>query len=158
MSGRAHPHRQNPAGGRGAHPACTHSLYRYLKSYNRLDCDQRRRISDATACERGDFFKRCIRDLATVAIEGRTYRLHDIAHLKPKHVRHLAAIWEDRGYSAGTLKKYFTFLRTLAIWIGKKGMIGDDAPYLSKVRPAYPHLHPRQKLERPGGRSRGAHR
>ena len=121
---------------RSAASACTHSLYGYLKLYNRLDCGQGRRISDATARERGQFLKACIRDLATVPIDGKTYLLRDIANLKPKHVQHLAAIWESRGYTAGTLQKYFTFLRTLATWLGKKGLIGDAAQYLSDPKRA----------------------
>jgi integrase len=115
---------------------CIHSLYGYLRRYNRLDCDQARRISDATARERGQFFKACIRDLCTVAVDGKTYLLRDIANLKPKHVKHLVAIWESRGYSAGTIQKYFTFLRTLCGWIGKKGLIGDAAQYLSDPKRA----------------------
>ncbi len=116
--------------------ACIHSLYGYLKRYNRLDCEQGRRISDATARERGSFFKACIRDLGSVAVEGKTYSLRDIGNFKPKHVQHLAAIWEERGYAAGTIQKYFTFLRTLAIWIGKKGMVGDASQYLKDPRRA----------------------
>lgn len=127
---------QYPPARHSALSACIHSLYRYLKLYNRLDCEQGRRISDATARERGQFFRACIRNLCTVAVDGKTYLLRDIGNLKPKHVKHLAAIWESRGYSAGTIQKYFTFLRTLAIWIGKKGLIGDAAQYLSDPKRA----------------------
>lgn len=122
---------------RSAVSDCIHSLYPLLTKYNALDGDMVKRVSDATARERTTFFKRCIRDLARVPDKnGTTYRLRDIKNFAPKHIHRLAEIWEERGYSASVLQKYFSYLRTLANWIGKRGMVGDAGLYLSDPKRA----------------------
>lgn len=137
--------RQNSSANAGHHKAhrqsavsaCIHSLYRYLRPYGTLDAGQAKRVSDATARERGEFLIRSIRDLARVPdASGTTYRLRDVKNFGPKHVRRLAAIWEERGYSAGVIQKYFSYLRTLTIWIDKRGMIGDAGLYLKDPKRA----------------------
>lgn len=117
---------------RSALSECVHSVYPHLRKHNHLDADGRKPISSATMRERGQFLIRCIKDLHKVRdASGRTYNLRNIANLGQRHVAHLAWIFEQRGYSAAAIQKYFSFLRALATWIGKKGMIGDAGDYLS---------------------------
>lgn len=111
---------------------CTHTLFLYLKKFGRLDADGVKRISDTTARERGQFLKRCIHDLCRVPdAQGKVYKIRNIKNFGLRHVAHLVWIWEQRGYSASAIQKYLSFLRTLATWIGKKGMIGDASDYLT---------------------------
>lgn len=111
---------------------CIHTLIPYLRKFNSLDSDSVKRISDTTARERGQFLKRCIHDLCLVPdSESKVYKIRNIKNFGTRHVAHLAWIWEQRGYSAAAIQKYFSFMRALANWIGKKGMIKDAGVYLS---------------------------
>ena len=121
-----------PKNRKSAKAACVHSLIPYLKKFGHLDADRVKRISDATARERRDFYERCIYDLCMVKNDrGQMFKIRRIENFDNRHVQHLVSLWEQRGYSAAALQKYFSFLRTLVSWLGKKGMLKDLADYLS---------------------------
>jgi len=84
-----------------------------LTQHNRFDAFGRRRVSDATRRERGDFLLRCVDDL-----HAHGFKMRHIEGLRARHIRCLASLWEERGYSAATLQKYQSYLHTLLIWVG----------------------------------------
>lgn len=117
------PRKRPPRG--GACNACRRSLHLLLKIYNDRDIEGARIVSAALQRERRQFYNRCINDL-----HGGGFKLRTIHNLRTKHIRHLVQLWENRDYSAPTLQKYHSFLRTLERWIGKRGMVLDVRQYL----------------------------
>lgn len=109
----------------GACSGCRHSLHLLLKTFNDRDIEGARIVSAALQRERRQFFLRCIDDLYNGG-----FKLRSICNLRGKHIRYLVRLWEARGYSAPTLQKYHSLLRTLERWIQKRGMVLDIGQYL----------------------------
>lgn len=101
----------------GARSQCRGSVLSLLSQFNGHDAKGRRRISDTTKRERGDFLLRCVNDLHQGG-----YNIRDIAHIHTKHIVCLVKLWEQRGYSAAALQKYKSYLHTLLVWVDNQSL------------------------------------
>lgn len=76
------------------------------------------RISFRTAYRRFVNVCAAFKDLASAG-----YALRRLANFRAKHVHALVRLWDTRGEAAGTIANKLSYLRTLAAWIGKPGML-----------------------------------
>jgi len=52
--------------------------------------------------------------------------------LKAKHVQYLVMRWVAEGQSGGTIENKLTYLRALAQWMGKRGLVGTLGDYVDR--------------------------
>lgn len=52
--------------------------------------------------------------------------------LKAKHVQYLVMCWVAEGQSGGTIENKLTYLRALAQWMGKRGLVGTLGDYVDR--------------------------
>ena len=83
-------------------------------------------VSFKTQYERARFLRCFFRDLQEKA-GFRT--LPDPRNLDERHVRAVAAIWQQEKLSPATIQTYLSFLRGFAQWIGKPGLIRQPQYY-----------------------------
>jgi integrase len=101
------------------------ALVKLIEAKNRYDRHEARIVSFATQADRKRFLLRAMDDLHDAG-----FKLAKPENLKPRHVAALVGLWEERGHSATAMHKYHGYLRTLAGWIGKEGMVLDLEHYL----------------------------
>ena len=59
------------------------------------------------------------------------YKLQSLYNFQERHVKILVKHWEQQGHSVGTIENKLSYLRTLAKWLGKIGMIKESRTYAS---------------------------
>ncbi|MBL8434010.1 MAG: integrase domain-containing protein, partial [Zoogloea sp.] len=79
-----------------------------------------------TRQERADFLRRFFRDLKTKA---GFKTLPDPRNLGERHIRAMVKIWQAETLAPATIQTYLSFLRGLAMWLGKPGFIHKPADY-----------------------------
>jgi integrase len=78
-----------------------------------------------------------------------TYRRVEPRRLRAAHVDAMAAVWAERGLSAGTIATYLSYLRTWCQWTGRPPQtVRDAAHYYGEDSPL---AHRRQVAERDHG-------
>lgn len=83
-------------------------------------------VSYKTAYRRFVNLCACFRDLHEIG-----YRLQSVYNLREEHVRALVRAWEAKGDAVGTIDNKLSYLRTLAAWAGKRGMVKESRAYAS---------------------------
>jgi integrase len=94
--------------------------------YNKQHTAKVKEVSFKTRRERAMFLRRFFRELHERA---RFPSIPDPRNLGDRHVKAMAEIWQRGKLAAATIQTYFSFLRALANWIGKPGLIKSPAVY-----------------------------
>ena len=94
------------------------SLVELLEEYNHLHATKNKRASKTTAKDRQRFMFRFFNDLYDLK-----HHVSDVHNLKQKHLNIWLLAAEEKEYSAGTLQRYTTYLRTLCRWLKKENMM-----------------------------------
>lgn len=97
-----------------------------IECFNSLHTSLNKTVSHKTRQERADFLRRFFRDLKTKA-GFRT--LPDPRNLGERHVRAMVKVWQNEKLAPATIQTYLSFLRGLAMWLGKHGFIHKPADY-----------------------------
>lgn len=83
-------------------------------------------VSHKTRQERADFLRRFFRDLK---LKANFATVPDPRNLGDRHIRAIVAVWREEKLAPSTIQTYLSFLRGLALWIGKPGFIRPPDHY-----------------------------
>ncbi|MCD9026828.1 integrase domain-containing protein [Luteimonas sp. BDR2-5] len=102
----------------------TQVLELLLRLFNARHTARDKSVSHKTRQERAQFIRRAFGDLhARCGFK----QLPDPRNLAQRHVQALVDLWQRERLSPATIQTYLSFLRGLALWIGKPGLIrGPD--------------------------------
>ena len=76
--------------------------------------------------ERAQFLRRFFRDLS---LKAGFKMAPDPRNLGQKHVHAMVQVWHDERLAPATIQTYLSFLRGLAMWMGKPGFVRGPAHY-----------------------------
>jgi site-specific recombinase XerC len=93
---------------------------------NKEHTAKQKEVSFKTRRERAMFLRRFFRELRD---RGGFPTIPDPRNLGERHVRAMAAIWQKDKLAAATIQTYLSFLRGLALWIDKPGLIKAPEAY-----------------------------
>ena len=94
--------------------------------FNRQHTAKHKETSFKTRQERADFLRRFFRDLQHKAAFS---TLPDPRNLGERHIKAMVALWQQEKLAPATLQTYLSFLRGLALWIGKPGLVRQPQHY-----------------------------
>jgi integrase len=97
-----------------------------LDLFNEQHTAMEKSVSHKTRHDRAVFLRRFLRDLRDKAGFA---TLPDPRNLGGRHIQATVDIWRKDGLAAPTIQTYLSFLRGLAQWIGKPGMVQAPAAY-----------------------------
>ncbi|WP_418319685.1 phage integrase N-terminal domain-containing protein [Piscinibacter sakaiensis] len=97
-----------------------------LSRFNMQHTALEKTVSHKTRHDRALFLRRFFRDLKAKA---GFRRIPDPRSLRQKHVQAMVSIWQREPLAPATIQTYLSFLRGLALWLRKPGMIGPPASY-----------------------------
>lgn len=97
-----------------------------LDLFNTQHTTRQKSVSHKTRHDRAQFLRRFFRDLKAKA---GFKLLPDPRNLGQKHLRAMVAIWRKEGLAPATIQTYLSFLRGLASWLGKHGLVRAPAYY-----------------------------
>lgn len=97
-----------------------------LRLYNNRHTTSEKTVSHKTRHDRAQFLRRCFRDLHEKA---GFKTLPDPRNFGQKHIQAMVLVWQAEGLAPATVQTYFSFLRGLASWIGKPGLVRDPTHY-----------------------------
>lgn len=97
-----------------------------LELFNSLHTALDKTVSHKTRQERADFLRRFFRDLK---LKAKFATVPDPRNLGDRHIRAMVAVWREEKLAPATIQTYLSFLRGLAMWIGKPGFIRAPAHY-----------------------------
>lgn len=129
------PRRQHRAGMTPAQilarhrPGHTHPLRvldLLIELFNAMHTSLEKTVSHKTRQQRADFLRRFFRDLRQKA---GFKTVPDPRNLGDRHVRAMIAVWQQERLAPATIQTYLSFLRGLALWLGKPGFIRAPAHY-----------------------------
>jgi len=83
-------------------------------------------VSHKTRYDRAQFLRRFFRDLHDKA---GFKLLPDPRNLGQKHLRAMVKVWQQEHLAPATIQTYLSFLRGLALWLGKPGLVRAPAYY-----------------------------
>ena len=102
------------------------ALEMLLKLFNDRHTALDKNVSHKTRHDRAVFLRRFFRDLRTKAGFA---TLPDPRNLGGRHIQAMMDIWRRDGLAPSTVQTYLSFLRGLAGWIGKPGMVQRPGAY-----------------------------
>jgi site-specific recombinase XerC len=97
-----------------------------LELFNSLHTALEKTVSHKTRQERADFLRRFFRDLK---VKARFATVPDPRNLGDRHIRAMIKVWQHEQLAPATIQTYLSFLRGLALWLGKPGFIRTSAHY-----------------------------
>jgi integrase len=97
-----------------------------INLFNRQHTSKHKEVSFKTRQERADFLRRFFRDLKCKA---GFKTLPDPRNLGERHINAMVAVWKNEKLAAATIQTYLSFLRGLAQWLGKHGMVRKPQHY-----------------------------
>ena len=97
-----------------------------IELYNAQHTALEKTVSFKTRQERAQFLRRFFRDLKAKAGFSTA---PDPRSLRQKHVQAMIKVWQHEGLAPATIQTYLSFLRGLAQWIGKPGLVRSPAFY-----------------------------
>ncbi|MGF6095697.1 integrase domain-containing protein [Pseudomonas sp. 18175] len=97
-----------------------------IELFNTQHTAREKTVSHKTRHERAAFLRRFYVDLRAKAGFN---TLPDPRRLRQKHLRAMAGVWSAEGLAAATIQTYLSFLRGLACWVGKPGLVRAPAFY-----------------------------
>ncbi|MCL2876751.1 MAG: hypothetical protein FWF12_10830 [Betaproteobacteria bacterium] len=95
-----------------------------IKHFNTQHTAFEKTVSFKTRRERAQFLRRFFRDLSGKA---GFKTLPDPRNLGVRHIRAMVKVWQQEKLAPATIQTYFSFLRGLALWLGKAGFIQSPA-------------------------------
>lgn len=97
-----------------------------IELFNSQHTAREKNVSHKTRHERAAFLRRVYADLHSKA---GFKTLPDPRRLRQKHVQAMVGVWSAEGLAAATIQTYLSFLRGLASWVGKPGLVRSPAFY-----------------------------
>ncbi len=97
-----------------------------LELFNSLHTALEKTVSHKTRQERADFLRRFFRDLK---LKAKFTTVPDPRNLGDRHIRAMIKVWQQEQLAPATIQTYLSFLRGLALWLGKPGFIRTPAHY-----------------------------
>lgn len=97
-----------------------------IELFNTLHTSLEKTVSHKTRQERAQFLRRFFRDLK---LKARFKTVPDPRNLGQKHVQAMVQVWQREHLAPATIQTYLSFLRGLAMWMGKHGFIRGPAHY-----------------------------
>jgi len=97
-----------------------------IRHHNAQHTALEKTVSHKTRQERADFLRRFFRDLK---LKAGFKTVPDPRNLGDRHIRAMVAIWQKERLAPATIQTYLSFLRGLALWLGKPGFIRKPAHY-----------------------------
>lgn len=95
-----------------------------LGQFNLAHTAREKTVSHKTRHERAQFLRRFFRDLRAKAGFATT---PDPRNLGNRHILAMVQVWRTERLAPATIQTYLSFLRGLAQWIGKPGLVGIRA-------------------------------
>ncbi|MCL1861463.1 MAG: integrase domain-containing protein [Proteobacteria bacterium] len=103
-------------------PMCV--LEMLINHFNTQHTAFKKTVSFKTRRERAQFLRRFFRDLSAKA---GFKTLPDPRNLAVRHIRAIVKVWQREKLAPATVQTYLSFLRGLALWLGKAGLIQSPA-------------------------------
>ena len=103
-----------------------HVLNVLIELFNTLHTSRAKTVSHKTRHERAEFLRRFFRDLKEKA---GFKTMPDPRNLGQKHIRAMVQVWQEEALAPATVQTYLSFLRGLAMWMGKHGFVRVPAHY-----------------------------
>jgi len=97
-----------------------------IELFNTLHTSMAKTVSHKTRQERAQFLRRFFRDLKTKA---GFKTVPDPRNLGQKHIRAMVQVWQQEHLAPATIQTYLSFLRGLAMWMGKHGFVRSPDHY-----------------------------
>lgn len=97
-----------------------------IELFNTLHTSLEKTVSHKTRQERAQFLRRFFRDLK---VKAKFKTVPDPRNLGQKHVQAMVQVWQREHLAPSTIQTYLSFLRGLAMWMGKHGFIRGPAHY-----------------------------
>lgn len=97
-----------------------------LALHNRQHTSLEKTVSHKTRHERAQFLRRFFRDLQ---LKAGFREVPDPRNLGQKHLRAMVQVWQREQLAPATIQTYLSFLRGLALWLGKPGLVRGPAFY-----------------------------
>lgn len=97
-----------------------------LKLHNHRHTARLKTVSHKTRHERAEFLRRFFRDLQ---LRAGFKTLPDPRNFCNKHIQAMVDVWRADQLKPATIQTYLSFLRGLAQWLGKNGMVRAPAHY-----------------------------
>ncbi|RJG00596.1 integrase domain-containing protein [Noviherbaspirillum sedimenti] len=94
--------------------------------FNKQHTVRHKEVSFKTRQERANFLRRFYRDLKHKAGFA---TLPDPRNLGQRHIRAMVALWQQEQLAPATIQTYLSFLRALALWLGKPGLVRKPHHY-----------------------------
>ena len=94
--------------------------------FNKQHTAKHKEVSFKTRRERAEFLRRFFRDLKHKAGFN---TLPDPRNLGERHVMAMVAVWQKEKRAPATIQTYLSFLRGLAQWLGKHGLVRQPQHY-----------------------------
>ncbi|WP_259456081.1 integrase domain-containing protein [Alicycliphilus denitrificans] len=97
-----------------------------IELFNAQHTALKKTVSHKTRQERADFLRRFFRDLR---LKAGFKTLPDPRNLGQKHIQAMVTVWQRERLAPATIQTYLSFLRGLALWLGKPGFIRKPDHY-----------------------------
>jgi hypothetical protein len=97
-----------------------------IELFNTLHTSLEKTVSHKTRQERAQFLRRFFRDLS---LKAGFKMAPDPRNLGQKHIHAMVQVWHDEHLAPATIQTYLSFLRGLAMWMGKPGFVGGAPPH-----------------------------
>ena len=95
-----------------------------IELFNTQHTSLEKTVSHKTRQERAQFLRRFFRDLK---LKAKFKTVPDPRNLGQKHLHAMVQIWQQEHLASATIQTYLSFLRGLAMWMGKHGFVrGPD--------------------------------
>ena len=91
-----------------------------IELFNTLHTSLEKTVSHKTRQERAQFLRRFFRDLS---LKAGFKMAPDPRNLGQKHIHAMVQVWHDECLAPATIQTYLSFLRGLAMWMGKPGFV-----------------------------------
>jgi site-specific recombinase XerC len=96
-----------------------------IELFNTLHTSLEKTVSHKTRQERAQFLRRFFRDLK---LKAGFKTVPDPRNLGQKHIHAMVQVWQQERLAPATIQTYLSFLRGLAMWMGKHGFVRGPAP------------------------------
>ena len=97
-----------------------------IELFNTLHTSLEKTVSHKTRQERAQFLRRFLRDLK---LKAGFKMVPDPRNLGQKHIHAMVQVWKGEQLAPATIQTYLSFLRGLAMWMGKPGFVRGPAHY-----------------------------
>lgn len=97
-----------------------------IELFNTLHTALEKTVSHKTRQERSQFLRRFFRDLK---LKAGFKMVPDPRNLRQKHIHAMVQVWRQQQLAPATIQTYLSFLRGLAMWMGKPGFVRGPAHY-----------------------------